>query len=162
MAHVQFVGDPDQLARLERRAAAAKDALRKTHPVMRKVATFLDSWVQRNFRTQGKFVGGWTPFVHGGRVTTKAKASGKSADGVYVNTAAKLLMDTGALRLSFLPFATSTNAGVGSDLPYSEIHEKGTKTTPRRRMLPEEGDVKVQVREILENHVRVSLNKGGF
>ena len=62
------------------------------------------SWVQKNFKGEGKAVGGWAPF----------KAGGRWRKGFGLDTSAKLLQDTGALRASFLPFASKTDAGIGS------------------------------------------------
>jgi phage gpG-like protein len=109
----------------------------------RKVAIVLDRWVQRNFKTQGGHVGGWTPFKRGGR----------PIPGGGIDTSAQLLQDTGALRLSFRMFWDSKRAGIGSRLKYSKPHEEGTSRLPQRRMLPEEADVIQPILRVYENHV---------
>lgn len=106
------------------------------------VAAFLDGWVQRNFRGEGNLVGGWTPFKRGGRWIP----------GVGLDTSAKLLQNTGALRASFRSFYDSNVVGIGSDIPYAKFHEEGTVHLPVRRMLPHEEDVSDDVIGIYERH----------
>lgn len=110
-----------------------------------KVSVLLDRWVQRNFRTQGGSVGGWRAFAAGGRL---------KPDG-SVDASAKLLQDTGRLRLSFKPFHDANTAGIGSALRYSKVHEEGIGV-PARRMLPKQADVGEQARRLLVG----SLNEG--
>jgi len=73
-------------------------------------------------------VGGWKPFKLGGR----------RLPGGGIDTSAKLLQDTGELRLRVNPFFTKTVAGIGSNLPYALTHELGLphRNLPARRMLP--------------------------
>lgn len=138
----------------------AREGLRNDGPGMQRVAVFLDQWVQRNIQTSGASVGGWLPFKYGGRLTTKAKGSAKSIDGRrWINTNAKLLMDTGKLRLSFLPFIRRGVAGIGSELPYSKAHDEGSDKVPQRRILPKTSEVEVQVFEILENFVLFQIRR---
>ena len=120
--------------------------LQDTKTPFKKISIFLDNWVQKNFKTQGQMVGGWEPFKIGGRWI-----KGKGLD-----TGAKLLQDTGRLRASFLPFASKNDAGIGSDLPYSKIHQEG-KGVPKRRVLPQKGEVFDDAKKILENHVIKSI-----
>lgn len=159
------------LAAIKAKLADARSKLKDTDPSMRQVAVFLDQWVQRNFQTSGGNVGRWEPFKYGGRLTTKTKLSGGSrvrnkgasaqsiAGRKHVNPSAKLLMDTGALRHSFLPFVHGGLAGIGSALPYSKAHEEGLpeKGLPQRRMLPKTAEVQADVTEILDRWVRVSI-----
>lgn len=111
-------------------------------PVMGQVAVFLDQWVQENFKTEGGKVGGWLPFARGGRMR-----NGK------LDTSAKLLQDTGRLRLSFLPFASKTDAGIGSRQPYSEAHHLGIGV-PERRLLPFAKEVRGPIKEKFNVHVK--------
>lgn len=137
-------------------------------PVNKRVAVFLDRWVQRNFRSQGASVGGWKPFKAGGRWVSKRthaagdfpqsgprRGSGRRTGTRYLDTSAKLLQDTGRLRASFSPFWSRNNAGIGSDLPYSKKHEEGdpAKNLPARRMLPEEREVASDISRIYDDHV---------
>lgn len=148
----------EQINALKGKLAGAREALKQDGVAMRQVAVFLDRWVQKNFQSSGGNVGGWEPFKYGGRLTTKAKGNAKSIDGHHwINGSAKLLMDSGALRLSFLPFIRLGIAGIGSELPYSKYHEEGGKNLPIRRELMEEADVSVDVQEILSNWVVVTM-----
>jgi phage gpG-like protein len=97
----------------------------------KKASIFLDQWVQLNFRSQGGKVGGWPPILRAG----------------------KILQDTGRLRISYTPFATADDAGIGSDLLYSEIHEKGLGNVKKRRTLPEHSEVDQDLFKIYDAHV---------
>jgi len=105
----------------------------------------LDAWVQRNFNAEGGLVGGWTPFVRGGR---RLRGGGFDAS-------AKLLQDTGALRASFRPFWSARQVGIGSDIPYSRYHEFGTTRAPARRMLPSEREIMPQLMRIYDRWTRL-------
>jgi len=107
-----------------------------------KIATWLDGWVQRNFKTEGGNVGKWAPFKKGGR-----KKAGMSFDA-----SAKLLQDTSRLRHSYSPFHSKNDAGIGSDVEYAVTHEFGnpTKGLPARRMLPRKTD-----KDVIDNLKRI-------
>jgi phage gpG-like protein len=113
----------------------------------KKMAIFLDQWVQRNFRTQGGKVGGWKPLAAGGR--WKESSSGKR----IFDANAKILQDTARLKFSFIPWASKKSTGIGSDVPYSEQHEKGLNGLPVRRMLPTQTEVNGDLNEIMADHV---------
>lgn len=139
-------------------ADRARKKMRNFSPVNKAASIMLDRWVQLNFRTEGGKVGGWESFAHGGRVVKKAKATGKK-DGYYINATAKLLKDTGALRLSYYPFHSNRIAGVGTKMPYAKKQQKGDpkRNLPARRMLPEPPDVQAELRRLYGKHVRASL-----
>lgn len=138
----------------------AQEALKDDGVLMRQIAIFLDQWVQKNFKGQGDKVGGWEPFKYGGRLSLKKKGNAQAVEGHrYVNTSAKLLMDTGALRLSFLPFVRKGTAGIGSDLPYSKPHNEGTDKLVQRRILPEDHEVRMDVKMMMENFVSVKIKR---
>ena len=138
----------------------AREGLQNDGVAMRQVAVFLDSWVQRNFKSKGGNIGGWVGYTYGGRLTRKSKATAYSKEARHwINTTAALLQDTGALRHSFLPFVRKGVAGIGSDLPYSKAHDEGYEegNIPQRRMLPEDSEVRVRVFEILDNFVLLRI-----
>lgn len=116
--------------------------------VYKKIATFLDQWVQRNFKSQGANLKGdvWPRFAAGGR----------RKRGI-LDTSAKLLQDTGALRASHLPFSSKSDAGIGSLLPYSKFHQEGIGV-PRRRTLPERVEVHDAISQLFDEHVKRSLS----
>lgn len=111
---------------------------------------YLDSWVQNNFKNQGELVGGWQPFAY----NRKYKARGRILKNGKIDTSAKLLQDTGRLRASFLPFATSKIAGIGSELAYSRTHNDGNgNRPPQRRILPLEKEVIYKLKLIFDDFV---------
>lgn len=132
-----------KLERLKKKLDEARGAVRDASPAMHRVSVFLDQWVQTNIRTEGGKVGGWLPFALGGRWVK----------GFGLDRTAKLLRDTGALALSFRPFAAKNSAGIGSDLDYSEDHDEGIDV-PQRRLLPEKAEVRKPVRDILDQYVK--------
>ena len=138
-------------AEVKRRVTKARSNLSETQQAHSRIAVFLDRWVQQNFRTEGRNVGGWDPFAAGGRRL-------RSGD---LDTSAKLLQDTGRLRASFVPFSSRRDAGIGSDLPYSKPHEEGLGHLPMRRMLPKLEEVHEEVTEIYDNFVKISLRPVG-
>lgn len=97
----------------------------------KEISIMLDGWVQRNFKTEGGNVGGWEAIRRQGRI----------------------LQDSGRLRLSFLPFSSRKNAGIGSDLSYSEVHEKGLGPVAKRRMLPRSDDVRQDILRRYNKHI---------
>lgn len=158
----------ETVAALKAKLKQAREDLRNDGVVMRQCAIFLDQWVQRNFQSLGGKVGKWEPYKYGGRLTTldpKAKshhgrANAQSIDGHrYINTSAKLLQDSGALKHSFLPFIRKGIAGIGSELPYSKPHDEGTNGMIQRRMLPETSEVQADIREILDNFLVIQIRK---
>ena len=157
---IKIEANKEQLDALKVRGKAARELLKQDGVAMRQIAVFLDQWVQRNFKGIGEKVGGWERYKYGGRLVRKAQANAQSVDGKrYIDGSAQLLQNTGALRLSFLPFVRLGTAGIGSDLPYSEFHEHGTDILPQRRMLPENADVDADVKEIMENWIKVTIRK---
>lgn len=116
----------------QKRLAKLARATSNGEVLNRKLGIALYGVVMRNFRDQGNAGTPWTPFAAGGR---------------RGDSSAKLLLDTGALRASFIPFSDVTQAGVGAlsyvprgdgDAPVdlAAVHEFGTATIPARPMLP--------------------------
>lgn len=152
--------DKASLAAVMAKLKGAREELKYDSPVMKRVAVYLDQWVQRNFQSKGGKVGGWAPYTYGGRLVPKKKANAQSIAGHrWINGNAVMLQDTGALRHSFLPFIKKGTAGIGSDLPYSKKHNEGDDKLPQRRLLPVDEDVQVDVLHILDNFVKVTIRK---
>ena len=86
--------------------------MQQTEEPHAKVAVFLDRWVQTNFRKEGGLVGRWK----------KLKLGGRRLTGGGFDPTAKILQDTGRLRISFIPFSNRRTAGIGSDIPYAKKH----------------------------------------
>ena len=172
------------LKELQEKHKDRKEKVSDFSPAMKKASIYLDSWVQRNFKSDGGNVGGWKPLSDVTLLLRKWEKQGVKIGGATVGQAAFLLnassaiaatglagsdlvgnlpsarplKKTGRLRVSFFPWATKKNAGIGSDLPYSEYHQKGTKGIPQRRMLPEADEVREDITKILEDHVSVSID----
>jgi len=117
------------------------------NPLFVQISIWLDRWNKQNFKTEGGNVGGWKPFAAGGR---RRKGGG-------FDSSAKLLQDTGRLRLSYLPFANNHMGGIGSDLPYAAAHQEGFKSVPARRMVPEKTDVINDIIKIADAHAKKKL-----
>ena len=114
-----------------------------------KVATYLDSWGQKNFKDEGALTGStWEELASGGRWVR-----GKGLDPT-----AKILQDSGRLKASFQPFASKLNAGIGSDLPYAKTHEEG-RGVPKRRMLPIRSEIISKAKAILKTTIARVLRK---
>ncbi len=149
---IQF--ETSQIDTFKEKAAEARAALKNDSVPLAQIAAFLDRWVQKNFQSSGGNVGGWAAFKYGGRLVSKG-TGGSTTDGRhYVNASAKLLMDSGALRLSYLPFVRGHDAGVGTDMvsasgaPFPEYLNDGTRFMPPRRQVPVEEEVATDVKLI--------------
>jgi len=131
---------------------SAVEAVTQFQPLFNKIAIYLDRWNKENFRTQGGKVGGWKPLKAGGRWKGKGKRR-------RFDRSARILQDTGRLRLSYLPFATRREGGIRSDLPYAEAHNNGFGPLPVRRMLPEKAEVIDDVMKIAVQHTDNQIKK---
>lgn len=152
--------------RLRRRTAEYK----KDKQPWKAVSIFLDRWVEDNFKSEGGKVGGWESFKAGGRWIKRGNVSrrpgataglGRKTKTRVLDKSAKLLQDTGRLRSSFLPFAEVFNAGIGSDIKYSDPHNMGDKShnLPARRMLPKRSEVIRDAKKIIESMTLKTLKK---
>lgn len=114
------------------------------------IATYLDRWVQKNFKTEGGKVGGWEAFA-----PSTLKKIAKTN-----RTPAKMLQDSGRLRSTFLPFADDKQAGIGTNLksasgaPFPLYHQEGRGHLPQRRMLPEHAEVKKDIDRVVQRFAR--------
>lgn len=147
------------VAQLKVRAEAMRKALADRRDPNQRVMVYLDQWVQRNFRSEGGKVGGWKPLAAGGRWKTAGKGGPRERHVFDPN--AKILQDTGRLRLSFVPFERDrgNTVGIGSDVPYSEKHEKGLDGMPERRMLPKRAEVLPDVKRIYAHFVGETIRR---
>lgn len=146
MAKVRFEIKPS-LQKLKLRNKKRIKQLDRLRIPNAQISVMLDRWVQLNFRTQGGFVGRWK----------KLRAGGRFVPGFGLDTTAKILQDAGRLRASFLPFSTSKNAGIGSDISYAKKHEFGENKLPVRRMLPKESEVRADIKDIYTRFIRKNL-----
>lgn len=51
----------------------------------------------------------------------------------------RILQDTGRLRASFGTHSTATGFSITTDVDYARYPQKGTRTAPRRQIVPEQG-----------------------
>lgn len=104
--------------------------LRNLTLVNKTVATQLYGWTIRNFDAEGaNQTPAWVPLAE--RTVREKARIGKE----------RMLVRSGHLRASLLPFWSEHNAGIGSELAYSIFHEEGTERhgvphVPARKMLP--------------------------
>ena len=92
----------------------------------RQLSVQLYGWVMRNFQQSGGLQSPvWRPLA----ASTLKQKQRKGYSGTP-------LIRTGHLRQSFRPFSDNEQAGVGSEVKYSQYHETGTRTIPQRAMLP--------------------------
>lgn len=146
---------PDLVKNNERLTAA----LHNNEVVMKQIATYLDSWVLRNFKGLGSNVGGWAAYEYGGRIVAKSKATQKVGKK-WVNTTAQMLQDSGALRASFFPSLSGKDYALTySALPYAQYHQYGTRYLPIRRMVPDDTDldVDIEVHSIFEDWLSITI-----
>jgi phage gpG-like protein len=108
----------------ERKLRKFEGRLRDRTPANRQVSVQMYAWTIRNFDREGALLGGWSPLAP--KTVREKSRIGKQ----------KMLVRTGALRNSLVPFYSNDNAGIGSELEYSEYHQKGTDDLPKREMLP--------------------------
>jgi phage gpG-like protein len=116
-----------------------------------RAAVFLDQWVQKNFQTEGGKVGGWKPF--------SPKTLEEIAKEDPGRLPAKLLQKTGRMRISFMPFVETDDAGIGTAIPYARSHELGIGRLPQRRLLPTKDMVMGDIRRIFDGYVTEVLKK---
>jgi len=170
------VTDDGSVKRAVKRHGDAMRGLRDMRTPLSRAAVFLDKWVRANFKTQGGKVGGWAPFKDGGRWVRKSQVrgsvrkfqssgpragSGRRTGTRVLDSSARLLQDTRRLYGSFVPFVRRDTAGIGSDVPYAEKHEKGdrSKNLPARRMLPAQREVRRDIDQIFERSVDEARRK---
>jgi phage gpG-like protein len=130
-------------AQFKRLARAVKDRT----PANRRASVQLYGWIIRNYDREGGLASGWAPLAPE-TVKRKAKA-GKE----------KILVWSGRLRNSFRGFYDNDAAGAGSDVTYSEFHEEGRDSLPKRKMLPER-DVALDIGIQVYDHYIESAIKG--
>lgn len=118
--------ETERIRRLTQRLDRLTLRLKNPEQANREASIQLYGFVIKNFQQEGGLVGGWAPLAP---ATVKQKAKiGKEL----------ILVRTGQLKASFVPFHDVANAGVGTNLPYAVDHEKGVKSRnlPARHMLP--------------------------
>jgi phage gpG-like protein len=111
------------LAEKEAQFRRVANAVEHREPANRRASVALYGWIIRNYDAEGGLIGGWAPLAP---ATVKEKARiGKE----------RILVRSGRLRNSLRSFFDNDQAGVGSDVPYSDVHEEGSGRVPQRKIL---------------------------
>ena len=161
MNKVQYTVKPkDMSKRLDKLAKSLRNPL----PAMKKISIFIDRWAQKNFSSEGGKVGGWPAFKHGGRINSEGRGEliqvvvPWGVIDVHLDKSAKLLQDTGTLRLHTKPFFNKFNAGLINDLDYAEAHQEGKGNSPQRKFIPDgtEREVIDGSAQILNDYIKES------
>lgn len=106
----------------------------------RQLSVQLQGWVLRNFQSEGALQDPpWEPLAESTRLQKEEQGYSSAP-----------LVRTGHLRQSFRGFYDNDRAGVGSEVPYGEFHERGTDLFPQRAMLPSERVALDYARQIYE------------
>lgn len=118
--------------------------------LMMQLLTAVDIWVQRNFKTQGGNVGGWTPFAQS---TLRSMPKRRRP--------AKLLQDKGTLRSKWDMLADDKGRGIfRSATFYGLYHHYGIPgKLPARQIIPNEGDIGDRVQKIWARHLKGIVNQ---
>lgn len=142
---------------LSKRFKKRKLKLDQKRAVNKRILVFLDGWIQRNFRQEGRLSDskGWIPLAE----STKARRrKGKSKKGIAREP--KILQDTGTLRSKWDHHYSNKQVRLTSGVPYAVYHDsdkKPRKRLPQRKILPREKDVGKKIREIYGGWVRTNL-----
>lgn len=124
---------------LDKKLRAFSDNLKKRERINEQIAIRLRSLVIKNFETQSNNGIKWAPFKAGGRWKSEGKGKKRTRT---LDRSAKLLQDTGNLRVSFTELWSNDLAGVGAKasagVNYAIVHEQGSPKNklPARPMLP--------------------------
>lgn len=131
---------------------------------------YLDGWIQRNFKQEGKLAmggSGWEPL----KPSTLRKIAGTARGGagkkqVLISHRPKILQDTGKLRMSWRHdyndkeaiienYATAGN----KNYYYGYAHQEGKGHLPVRRIIPEREQVESKIQKIFKLWIREVLNR---
>jgi len=129
---------------------------------------YLDGWIQRNFKQEGKLAmggGGWKPLALSTQTAIARTArGGKGKKQVKLTHRPKILQDTGALRMKWRHDYNNRRAIIenyatakGSTYYYGVAHDEGRGHMPERRILPKEKQVAKKIKQIFGHWVRTSL-----
>ena len=131
-------------ANMRKKHAQLKD--RKT--VNSNAVVVVDRWIQENFQTQGANVGGWKPLSDSTKFGTSSRSTLLGLSSKRVSRggeSAKILQDTGALRLKWNHIVSDKEATIESlakskdGFYYGMAHNEGGKNNkpPKRQILPD-------------------------
>ena len=145
------------LANADKNLRAFADNLKKRERINEQIAMRLRSLVIKNFETQSNNGIKWAPFKAGGRWKSEGKGKKRTRT---LDRSAKLLQDTGNLRVSFTELWSNDLTGVGAKasagVNYAIVHEMGStkRKIPARPMLPTPLQVQTEAVRIYDYHVK--------
>ena len=141
------------LVSMQRKFTRLKD---RTTANARAVA-FIDSWIQRNFRTEGKIAmggTGWQPLAPS-TIAGRRHGKNKSMAGKVA-----ILQDRGNLRSHWKHLYTPEKIAVQSSEEYGTYHDSDaprTSNLPQRKIVPRKEQVKKELMEIFTKHMQEAL-----
>jgi phage gpG-like protein len=107
-----------------------KKKLQKRKTTNARAVIIVDRWIQKNFQTEGGFVGGWDELKQA--TIDRRRKNGKGA---------KILQDDSNLKNNWKHFWNSKFGLIRSGEPYGDYHdspEPRKSKLPRRQILPDE------------------------
>jgi hypothetical protein len=121
-----------------------------------RAVAFIDSWIQRNFRDEGKTAmggTGWQPLAPS-TIEGRRKGKNKSLAGTV-----KILQDRGWLRGKWKHLYTPEKIAVQSSMDYGHYHDSDEPRArlPQRRIVPRVKQVRKQLMEIYRKHMVEAL-----
>lgn len=141
----------------DRKVAKLVAAMGDLTPANKRVSIALDTWVQRNFATEGGLAEEpWAPLA-------PSTIESKSRRGY-----SKPLINTGEMRDSFKGFFDAHEAGVagyqlsGSTPDLALFHHEGTTTIPARQLIPTADQADDIGLRIYEDYVQTVVRKSGL
>lgn len=130
---------------LSRWAAKARQQIGNNERMFAQGVTYIDGWIQRNFKGEGSEVGGWQPL-------SPATIAGRRK-GAKAGNSAKILQDTGRLRMNWRRTWTSRRGIIESGTPYASVHQEGGGNVPQRRLLPVADEIREPLARIFGDEV---------
>lgn len=108
----------------------------------------VDKWIQQNFKTEGKHSGeGWQP------LSAKTLLAREKGWGVYKHHASsnpKILQNVGYLKTHWRHSITKRRAVLQSQVDYGKPHHEGTRSLPKRQIIPDHAQIEPQLKKHLQ------------
>lgn len=142
---------------LKRKAGQAKKRLKERKKLNARATVIIDKWIQKNFQTEGKEVGGWEDLAE---ATKERRRKGKKKAKGH-----KILQDTGQLKTRWKHFFNHKIARVTSNVRYAVYHDsekKPRKYLPRRQILPDSKHIEKQLEKIYDDFASREIKKVGL
>lgn len=141
----RLLGAPEFKRKMVKRSENLKDIKKANLAAI----VAIDSWVQRNFKSEGALAGGgspWKPLALSTLLNRRKEGKG-----------AKILQDTGHLKGRWRHQASARHAVLQSGVEYGTKHETGTDNIPQRKILPTQEQAKPILKKIYTLFIRKGL-----